>query len=153
MPWWKFPATWALAASIVTMVALVAIVVTRRPAAPVMGQTKSVAERPGALTARVELNLRTRDVGGVAELTMSAGTQWADIILQFVDTPPRPLSVQVLDAAGREVERAEFPDAAQGQVTVHLPASKLPPGDYHISAGPVTSGSGKRVSYAFRVTY
>jgi hypothetical protein len=149
-PWWNLRTMWALTAAAMVMVmvaAWVAIVGTRR-AGPHLA-----VERPAAVIATVVLEpTMIRGEGAVVELKMKRDTQWADITLQFVDAPPRQLSVQFLDAADREVWRTEADDA-QGQFTVRLPASKLPAGDYHISAGPVTGGGGKRVSYAFRVTY
>jgi hypothetical protein len=149
--WWKLRTTWAVAAAIVVVAASVAILGPRR-APPV------AVERPAAVVAAIVLEpMTTRGVGDVVLLKMRPGTEWADITLQFVDAPPRQLSVQFLDAAEREVWRTELvlteADDPRGQVTVRLPASKLSEGDYHISAGPVTDGSGKRVSYAFRATY
>jgi hypothetical protein len=152
MPWWNLRLTWVLAAAMVALVAFVAILGSRRAAPQV------AVQRPAAVIAAVVLEpITTRDVGDVVSLKMTPGTEWADITLQFVDAPPRQLTVQLLDGAEREVWRTELvlkdTDAARGQVTVRLPASKLPKGDYHISAGPVTGGIGKRVSYAFRATY
>lgn len=152
-PWWELRMTWALAvAAIVVVAASVAILGPRRLPPPV------AVERPAALIATVTLDsMMTRDLGGVPSLQMKPGTEWADVTLQSVDGLPRQLLVQFLDAAGREVWRTELvltdADAALGKVTVRLPASKLPEGEYHISAGPVTGGSGKHASFVFRATY
>ncbi|HUA59740.1 MAG TPA: hypothetical protein VML19_13360 [Verrucomicrobiae bacterium] len=151
-PWWNLRMAWGLAAVAMVLVAAVAIFLPRRAAAPA-----AVERLPALIPALVLEPITTRGLGDVVSLKMTQGTEWADITLQFVDAPPRQLSVQFLNAAEREVWRTELvltdADARRGQVTVRLPAGKLSAGDYHISAGPVTDASGKHVSYAFRVTY
>jgi hypothetical protein len=157
MPWWNLRTAWALAAVAVAVAAWVAIVGPRRAAPQVAVEGPGSRPAAAVLAAVVLEPMTTRGAGDMVSLKMTRATDWADITLQFVEEPPRHLSVQLLDAAELEVWRTELvlteADAARGQVTVRIPASKLPAGDYHISAGPVTGGSGKHVSYAFRATY
>lgn len=148
--WWNRRMTWALAA--VMMMAIGAVVASVSILGPRRIAPKAAVASPVAVVAAVTLEpMTTRGVGDVISLKLTPATQWVDITLQFVEPPPPRLSVQFLDAAEREVWRVDA-DSARGQLTVRLPANKLPEGDYHVSAGPVT-GSGKHVSYAFRVTY
>jgi hypothetical protein len=151
VPWWKRRSTWAVAAIVVVAASGTLLVPRRAP-------PRVAVEGPAVLIASVTLDsMMTRDLGSVPSLQMKPGAEWADITLQSVDGLPRQLLVQFLDVAEREVWRTELvlsdADAALGKVTVRLPASKLPEGEYHISAGPVTGGSGKHASFVFRATY
>jgi hypothetical protein len=149
-PWWNRRTTWAVAAALVGVVASVAIL-GRRPAVPA-----ATAQRPAEIAAVVLSPITTRDLGNVPLLKMTPATESADITLQFVDTPPRELSVGVRDDAERLVweARLDLGDAdTRTEVTVTVPAKMLPAGNYHIRAGAVTPASGKYVSYVFRATY
>jgi hypothetical protein len=148
-PWWNRRLTWALAVLMVALVVGVASVSIFGPRR--IAPKAAVASQVAVVAAATLEPMTTRGVGDVISLKLTPGTEWVDITLQFVDAPPPRLSVQFLDAADREVWRADA-DTDRGQVTVRLPATKLPEGDYHVSAGPIT-GSGKHVSYAFRATY